>query len=55
VVRELVRLQYQVAALQQTILDRLPAPAEVETEVPAIAGEIEPDEVPDQRNQLRAG
>jgi hypothetical protein len=57
VVRELIRLQSQVEALQQTILERLPAPVEVEveTEVPGIAGEIEPDEVPDQHNQLRAG
>jgi hypothetical protein len=37
VVRELVRLQCQVEALQQTILDSIPA-----REGPAIAGEIEP-------------
>jgi hypothetical protein len=53
VVRELVRLQCQVEALQQTILDRLPAP--LEAEGPAIAGGIDPEEALDQHDQLRAG
>jgi hypothetical protein len=48
VVRELVRLQCQVEALQQTIIELLPAP-----EVRAIAGEIEPAPTPD--GQLKAG
>jgi hypothetical protein len=48
VIRELVRLQYQVDALQQTIIELLPAP-----EVPAIAGEIEPADAQD--GQLKAG
>jgi hypothetical protein len=48
VVRELIRLQCQVEALQQTLIERLPAP-----EVPAIAGEIEPADARDE--QLKAG
>lgn len=48
VIRELVRLQYQVDALQQTILELLPT-----LEIGAIAGEIEPAEAPDK--QLKAG
>jgi hypothetical protein len=49
VIRELVRLQCQVEALQQTIVELLPAPQEV----PAIAGEIEPRATTDER--LKAG
>jgi len=49
VVRELVRLQCQVEALQQTILELLPA----QPEASAIAGEIEPDAGPG--GQLKAG
>jgi hypothetical protein len=48
VVRELVRLQCQVEALQQTIIELLPAP-----EVHAMAGEIRPAHNPD--GQLKAG
>jgi hypothetical protein len=48
VVRELVRLQCQVEALQQTILDLVPA-----QEGPAIAGEIEPGFT--QQGPLKAG
>jgi hypothetical protein len=50
VIRELVRLQCQVEALEQTIVELLPAHAQ---EVPAIAGEIEPPYAPD--GQLKAG
>jgi hypothetical protein len=49
VVRELVRLQCQVEALQQTILDRYGA----EEQRPTIAGEIEPAGGEDER--LKAG
>lgn len=48
VVRELVRLQCQVEALQQTVLELLPA-----QERRAIAGEIEPSRTP--AEQLKAG
>jgi hypothetical protein len=48
VIRELVRLQQQVEALQQTVIELLPAP-----EVDAIAGEIEPSQASD--GQLKAG
>jgi hypothetical protein len=50
VIRELVRLQCQVEALQQTIVELLPAEAQ---EIPAIAGEIEPTLAP--REPLKAG
>jgi hypothetical protein len=49
VIRELIRLQCQVEALQQTIVDLLPAEAQ---EIPAIAGEIEPALAP--REPLKA-
>jgi hypothetical protein len=49
VVRELVRLQSQVEALQNTVLDRLGA----EEDRPTIAGEIEPTRGGDER--LKAG
>src|SRR5262249_6783362 len=50
VIRELVRLQCQVEALQETIAELLPVAAQ---EDPAIAGEIEPARAP--HEPLKAG
>jgi hypothetical protein len=52
VVRELIRLQDQVQAMQQVLMELLAAQAH---EVPAIAGEIEPTSRPAPGEQLRAG
>jgi hypothetical protein len=50
VVRELVRLQRQVEALEQAIIGLLPP-----HETPAIAGEIEPDDADAPDGRLKAG
>jgi hypothetical protein len=52
VIRELVRLQCQVEALQQTLMEYLATQA---PETPAIAGEIEPTPLHTAEEQLRAG